>query len=135
MILLLFSCIRQKCNWRTKPKQLGSAWVYAKQAFRCSAIAEFSAGQPSLLTFNSLASNPLENVWGTIAQFDLLILAITQEPNGRQIDKLHLCQIEDHDARSIFDALPEFLDTTGADPPDKTQNHPRTVGFCFNSKH
>ena len=48
---------------------------------------------------------------------------------------LHLCQIEDHDAHSIFDTLPEFLDTTGADPPDETQDHPRPVGFCFNSKH
>jgi len=34
--------------------------------FRVSAIAEFSAIRPLLLTFNALAANPLQNVWGAI---------------------------------------------------------------------
>jgi hypothetical protein len=87
------------------------------------------------LLFNSLAPNPLENVRRAIAQLNVLILAIAQEPNGLQIDKVYFGQIENHDARSILDALPELLNTTGAYPPDQTQDHPPTVGFCFNSKH
>ncbi|HZW94702.1 MAG TPA: hypothetical protein VFF64_17265 [Candidatus Eremiobacteraceae bacterium] len=88
-----------------------------------------------MLPFNSLASNPLENVRRAIAQLDPLILAIAQEPNGIQIDKVYFGQIEDRDALWILDALPEFPDATGADAPDQTQDRPRTVGFCFNSKH
>ena len=87
------------------------------------------------MPFNSLAPNPLENVRRAIPQLDVPILAIAQEPNGLQIDKVYFGQIEDYDTRSILDALPEFLDTTGADPPDQTQDRAAPVGFCFNSKH
>jgi len=48
---------------------------------------------------------------------------------------MYFGQVKDHAARSILDAFPEFLDAVGADPPDETQDHPRTVVFCFNSKH
>jgi hypothetical protein len=95
------------------------AWVCcAWSKYRCSAIAEFSAAYASVLPLNSLAPNPLKNVRRAIAQLDVVILAIAQEPNGLQIDKVYLGQIEDHAARSILDALPEFLDAVVPDPPD-----------------
>src|ERR1700704_3404638 len=62
MILLLVCCAWSRCRCGTNLKQLGYTQAHGEQALRCSAIAEFSADQASLLSFNSLAPNPLQNV-------------------------------------------------------------------------
>ena len=71
-----------------------------------------------MLPFDPLAANPLEDVRRAIAYLDVLVLAVAEEPNGLQIDKMYFGQIEDHDTRAIFNALPDLFDATSADPSD-----------------
>jgi hypothetical protein len=83
-----------------------------------SAIAEFSAIRSLLLTFNALAANPLQDVWGAIPQFDFLVLAIAQKANRRKIDQGNLGQVEKDERGVILNALAKFFKTLIADSAD-----------------
>jgi hypothetical protein len=107
----------------------------AAKALGVSAIAEFSAIRPSLWPFDSLAMNPLKNVWGAIPQFDLPVLTLAQETNRLKVDEVNLRHVENHRCGVNENMPAELFDAIGTDPADETQDESRTVPFCFNSEH
>lgn len=103
---------------RPNPQTSVNNALAQSNACGATAIAELSAIEPSRLLFNALAPNPLPNVGRAVAQFDFLVLAITQETNGLKIDEVNLGQVQNCVRSLILDPLAEFFDTIGAHPAD-----------------